>query len=225
MDVKQGDAILIKNYFGENILLDAGSTESSSKNVIIPYLKSIGINKIDRFIISHGDKDHIVGAMDIIKTFKVNSIYLNSYKDSNYEKEISEFTYINRINKNTYLNEHIYIINYPNKDENDDSLITYLTDHKVLCMADASSLVEEKIDLSNINILKVGHHGSKTSSSKEFIDKVKPKLSLISVGLKNKYNHPDKITLENLKDSNILMTSLKGMIKVNLKTLNYETYY
>ena len=92
-------------------------------------------------------------------------------------------------------------------------------------MADASSLVEEKIDLSNINILKVGHHGSKTSSSKEFIDKVKPKLSLISVGLKNKYNHPDKITLENLKDSNILMTSLKGMIKVNLKTLNYETYY
>ncbi len=225
IDVGQGDSILAKNYFGENILFDAGSKENSAKNVIIPYLKSIGVTKIDKFIISHGDKDHIVGAMDIISEFDVKELYMNSFKNSEYENEISTSYKVYFISKSEYLNNHIYIINYHNKDENDDSLVTYLIEPKVLLMGDASSKVEAKINISNINILKVGHHGSKTSSSASFINRVRPKISLISVGLKNKFGHPAKETLERLKDSLILMTSVNGMIKINLKTLEYETRF
>ncbi len=226
MDIGQGDAILIKNYFNENILLDAGSTESSSKNVIIPFLKSLGITKIDRFIISHGDKDHIVGGVDVINSFDVRNVYLNSYKDTFYEKEISNLVTVNRISRNTCLSEHICIYNYPNKDENDDSLITYLVDYKALFMGDASSLVEEKIDLTDINILKVGHHGSKTGTSKEFIDRLKPKISIISVGKNNRYGHPNKEVLDVLNNSEIYRTDIDGSIMVNITNnkLKIETY-
>ena len=225
IDVGQGDSIFIKNYFGENILLDAGSKESSAKNIIIPYLKSIGIKRIDKFIISHGDKDHIVGALDIINTFDVEEVYLNSYKNTSYEEEIIKYRKVNLISENKYINKHLYLMNYYSANENDDSLITYLVDYKILCMGDASSKIEKNIDIQGLNILKVGHHGSKTSTSKEFVKKVKPKISLISVGLKNKYNHPSKEAIGNLKDSLIFMTSKNGMIKVNLKNYKVETYY
>ena len=92
-------------------------------------------------------------------------------------------------------------------------------------MGDASSNVEPKINIFDVNILKVGHHGSKTSSSKKFIEKIRPKISLISVGLKNKFGHPSQEVLNNLKDSLVLMTSINGMIKVNLKTLKCETRF
>mgnify|MGYP003571311093 CR=1 FL=1 len=225
IDVGQGDSILVKNYFGENILIDAGAKTNSATNIIIPYLKSIGVTRIDRFIISHGDQDHIIGAKEIIENFNVKNIYLNSYKNSNYEQELIDKYEINFVKGNVFLNNHIYLINIYSSNENDDSIVTYLIDYKVLMMGDASSKVEAKIDLENINILKVGHHGSNTSSSKEFVDRIKPKMSLISVGLNNKYNHPNKETIENLKNSLILMTSVNGMIKVNLSTLKYQTMF
>ena len=225
IDVGQGDSILAKNYYGENILFDVGSKENTAKNIIIPYLKSIGVTKLDKLIVSHGDYDHIAGAMDIINNIDVKEVYLNSYKNNSYEEEIIENFDVNIINQSVYLNDHIFIYNFPSSDENDDSLITYLIDAKVLLMGDASSRDEAFIDVSDINILKVGHHGSKTSSSPDFIDRIKPKISLISVALKNKYNHPAKEVLDNLKNSKVLMTSVNGMIKINLKNLNYETRF
>lgn len=225
IDVGQGDSIFVKNYFGENIILDAGSKESSAKNIIIPYLKSIGVTRIDKMIISHGDADHIIGAIDIIESLDVRNIYLNSYKNNEFEEKIIENYEANLISKNQYLNDHIFIYNFFDSDENDDSLITYLVEPKVLLMGDSSSKNEPFINLTDINILKVGHHGSKTSTSKEFVDRIKPKISLISVALKNKYKHPNKEVLENLKTSKVLMTSINGMIKINLKTFEYETRF
>ncbi len=90
-------------------------------------------------------------------------------------------------------------------------------------MGDASKNIESNLNIFDINILKVGHHGSKTSSDKEFIDKLKPKIALISVGLKNKYKHPNQIVLDNLKDSKTYLTSKSGMIKINLKNLQVQT--
>ncbi len=217
IDVGQGDSIIVKNYFGENILFDAGSKENSAKNIIIPYLKSIGVTTIDKFVISHGDKDHIVGALDIIKSLNVKSIYLNSYKNSEYETEIINNYDVNFIKGNTYINEHLYIFNFYDKDENDDSLISYLVDNKVLLMGDASSNIESKVDISDVNILKVGHHGSNTSSSIEFIDKINPKYSIISVGKNNRYGHPNKEVLDNLKDSKIYRTDQNGSIMFKIK--------
>ena len=97
----------------------------------------------------------------------------------------------------------------------------------MLFMADAGISVEQNImkkyNLYDIDILKVGHHGSKTSSSKEFINQISPKYSLISVGINNWYGHPHEEVLENLNSSNIYRTDLNGSIKINLDKLKIKT--
>ena len=88
-------------------------------------------------------------------------------------------------------------------------------------MGDSSKIVENNIlnkyDLDNIDVLKVGLHGSNTSSCKEFIEKINPKYSVISVGLKNRYNHPNKDVLDNLKNSYVLRTDVNGSIMFEIK--------
>lgn len=225
IDVGQGDSILITYpHNKKNILIDAGGNKTSGKNIIVPYLKSIGVTRIDAMIITHGDSDHTSGAVDVIEELDVKNIYLNSYANSLEEQEIiSKFEKITFVKGIFELDEHIMIYNYYVSNENDDSLITYFKDFKVLLTGDASKEIEEKLNISNINILKVGHHGSKTSSSPEFLEKIKPKFALISVGLNNRYNHPNKEVLETLKESKVLMTSHFGMIKINLKNFKYKT--
>ena len=111
-------------------------------------------------------------------------------------------------------------INYDN--ENDNSLVTYLKyyDYTFLFMGDVSFVVEnniiKKYQLSKIDFLKVGHHGSKTSSGKKFINYIKPGYALISVGRKNKYGHPNKEALENLKNSIIYRTDILGTLEFTI---------
>lgn len=224
IDVGQGDAILITYPFNKNnILIDVGGSANSFNNAISPYLKSIGIRRIDHLIISHGDADHIIGAYDLIKNFNVKNIYINSYSNSQFEEKLLTEFDVKIISEETKIDENIIIYNFPTNNENDDSLLTYFKDFKILLMGDASKNIESKLNIFDINILKVGHHGSKTSSDKEFIDKLKPKIALISVGLKNKYKHPNQIVLDNLKDSKTYLTSKSGMIKINLKNLQVQT--
>ena len=87
-------------------------------------------------------------------------------------------------------------------------------------------LIWNKYNISNIEVLKVGHHGSKTSSSKEFIDTIKPLYTIISVGKNNRYGHPNKETLENIKDSKIYRTDIDGSIafKITNNKLSVKTY-
>lgn len=225
IDVGQGDAILITYPFNQkNILIDAGGNESAGKNIIVPYLKSIGVTTIHTFIITHGDSDHTNGALDVIKKLNVKKVYLNSYTDTEEEKIIiNNFSNIEKVKGIFTIDPNIIIYNDYNQDENDDSLITYFKDYQILLTGDASQEIEEKLEFDVVNILKVGHHGSKTSTSKDFISKIKPKFSLISVGQNNRYKHPHIEVLETLKESQILMTSKSGMIKINLNDLTYET--
>lgn len=225
IDVGQGDAILITYPFNQkNILIDAGGNESAGKNIIVPYLKSIGVTTIHTFIITHGDSDHTNGALDVIKELNVKKVYLNSYTDTEEEKTIiNNFSNIEKVKGIFTIDPNIIIYNDYNQDENDDSLITYFKDYQILLTGDASQEIEEKLEFDVVNILKVGHHGSKTSTSRDFISKIKPKFSLISVGQNNRYKHPHIEVLETLKESQILMTSKSGMIKINLNDLTYET--
>ena len=88
-------------------------------------------------------------------------------------------------------------------------------------MGDASITTEKEImnkyNLSNIDVLKVGHHGSRTSSGKEFINKIRPKYSIISVGANNKFKHPNKEALDNLNNSKIYRTDLNGSVMIKIK--------
>ena len=123
-------------------------------------------------------------------------------------------------------------LNEAYQDENTGSQIYYVTDGNIniLLTGDASIESEQnlinKYDLPKIDILKVGHHGSKTSSSKKFIDTIKPKYSLISCGKDNKFNHPNSSILEILKDSKIYRTDYDGSVTFRIKKdkLQIETY-
>ena len=118
---------------------------------------------------------------------------------------------------------------YDNENDNSSVIYTELNNHKFLFMGDAEVEVEEdligKYNLQDIDVLKVGHHGSKTSSGKEFINEIKPKYSIISVGKNNRYGHPNKEVLNNLKDSKIYRTDQDGsiMFKIKNNKLKIET--
>ena len=118
---------------------------------------------------------------------------------------------------------------YDNENDNSNVIYTELNNHKFLFMGDAGVEVEEdlikKYNLQDIDVLKVGHHGSKTSSSIEFINEINPKYSIISVGKNNRYGHPNKEVLDNLEDSKIYRTDEDGsiMFKIKNNKLQIET--
>ena len=249
IDVGQGDSILIHSK-NEAVLIDTGgipsyknswngNKQSSSiiKNTTIPFLKTLGIRKINYLILTHGDSDHMGEAINLVKNFKVEKVVFN-VGDYNYLEEDlikvlnnKRIKYYKNIENLDIKNSKLYFLNtkiYNN--ENDNSNVIYLNynNYKFLFMGDAGIEKEkdilEKYNLKDIDVLKVGHHGSKTSSSREFVDEVNPNYSIISVGKNNRYGHPNKKVLDNLKESKIYRTDQDGsiMFKINNK-LKIET--
>ena len=121
-----------------------------------------------------------------------------------------------------FLNNNLY------DNENDNSLVLYfkINDYKFLFMGDAGVEVEEdlieKYNIQDIDVLKVGHHGSKTSTGKEFVGVINPKYSIISVGKNNRYGHPNDSVLQNLNDSKIYRTDQDGSIMFKIKNNKLE---
>ena len=182
----------------------------------------------------HGDYDHMGEAINLVNSIKVEKVIFNCGKYNNLEKElikvldkkkIKYYSCINKLDNLTFLNTKDF------NNENDNSNVIYMNfnNYKFMLMGDASIKTEKEImnkyDLENIDVLKVGHHGSKTSSSIEFINKVKPTYSIISVGNKNKFGHPNKEVLDVLKKSKIYRTDQDGsiMFKIKNNKLKIET--
>ena len=244
-DVGQGDSILVSfPNNGGNVLIDtSGDTMNyeSSNNVgnrIIPYLKTVGITKIDYLVVSHGDFDHMGEAINLVNNFKVKNVIFNCGEYNNLEKNliivlnkknIKYYTCIKEFNIDKYKLQFLNTKKYDN--ENDNSSVIYFNynSYKFLFMGDAGVEKEkdilEKYNISDIDVLKVGHHGSKTSSDKKFIDEIKPKHSIISVGKNNRYGHPNKEVLDTLNDSKIYRTDQDGsiMFKIKKDKLQIET--
>lgn len=241
-DIGQGDAsVLVSPHQKEVLMIDTGGKityekeewQKSNKTYnisdgVIKFLKSRGITKLDYLIISHGDQDHAGDALNIIKKLNVKKVVLNNGSTNSLEKKI-----INTSVKitNNYNLKYFKVINLNNgfyDNENDASLVNYITflKYKFLFMGDASRSVEEKIiekyNLFNIDVLKVGHHGSKTSSSKYFVDKIIPKYSVISVGRNNRYGHPHEEALSNLINTKILRTDSDGTITFKINKNKFD---
>ena len=245
-DVGQGDSILISfPNNGGNILIDtSGDTmnyESSNNvgNKIIPYLKTVGITKIDYLVVSHGDFDHMGEAINLVNNFKVKNVVFNCGPYNDLEKELIKVLNKKKIKYYTCIKElrisgyKMYFLNTREYDnENDNSSVVYFNyeGYKFLFMGDAGIEKEQdilnKYNIGDIKVLKVGHHGSKTSSSKEFINEVNPKYSIVSVGKNNRYGHPNKEVLNNLSDSKIYRTDQDGSVvfKVKNSKLKIKTY-
>ncbi len=234
LDVGQGDSTLIILPKGNTILVDTGgnffSNSSIALNKTIPYLNSLGINKIGLLILTHGDYDHMGDATYLVDNISVEKVIFNNGEYSEIELELisllkkKKINYYKNIkvlnvdnNKFYFLNNSIY------DDENDNSIVLYakFNNTKLLLMGDATKKVEEDIlysyNINNIDILKVGHHGSRTSTSNDFINVIKPKHSIISVGKNNRYGHPNDEVLKVLSSSNIYRTDLNGSIMFEIK--------
>ena len=246
IDVGQGDSILINYPFDKGtILIDTGgalnnkSDYSIANSTTIPYLKSLGIKKISFLVLSHGDYDHMGEAINLVENFKVDKVIFNCGEFNDLEKDLikildnKKIPYYSCIKELNIDDNKLYFLNngnYGNENDNSSVIYTVLNNYKFLFMGDAGTHVEEdllkKYNLQNIDVLKVGHHGSKTSSSKSFIDEINPKYSIISVGKNNRYGHPNKEVLDNLDNSKIFRTDQDGSITFKIKNdkLKIETY-
>ena len=253
LDVGQGDStLLISPYQKEIVLVDTGGKikyakeewEESNKTYnlsdnTIKFLKSLGITKLDYLITTHGDYDHLGEAINIVDNMKIERVIFNNNSYNDLELELIEvlknkkIKYYQNILSLDYANSKMYFLNTKiYDDENTSSNVIYLNywGVQILLMGDASIATEqdilEKYNLKNIDILKVGHHGSKTSSDSSFIDSITPKYSVISVGRNNRYNHPNKEVLDNLDKSIIYRTDINGTIKfiINKNRLDIITY-
>lgn len=246
IDVGQGDATLIELPHNKNILLDTGGimnyyekdNHNIGKNTLIPYFKSVGIKKIDYLIITHGDYDHMGEAKYLVNNFKIEKVILNCGDFNKLEqdliktlddKKIPYYSCVNELNIDKYKLQFLNKNNYDNENDNSNVIYIKLNNYQFLFMGDAGLKVEEdlikKYNLKNIDVLKVGHHGSKTSSGKKFIDSINPKYSVISVGENNRYGHPNDNVLENLSASKIYRTDKNGstMFKIKNNKLNVKT--
>ena len=238
-EVGEADCHLIKYPYNKNtILIDTGKNEYKIKNEVIPYLKSIGIKKIDYLIITHGDLDHMGEGINLVNNFKVEKVIFNCGPYNDLEQELikvldkKKIKYYSCIKELNIDNNKLYFLQtkeYDNENDNSNVIYSELNVYKFMFMGDAGIDKEkdilDKYNLSNVDVLKVGHHGSKTSSSKEFINVINPKYSIISIGKNNRYGHPNKEVLNNLSDSKIYRTDQDGSIMFKIKNtkLKIET--
>ena len=238
IDIGQGDSLFVQleNNKG-NILIDTGGNYyyNQAKQILFPYFKSVGIHKIDYLILTHGDYDHMGEAINLVDNFKVEKVIFNCGEYNDLEKElikvldkknIKYYSCIKELNIDKCKLQFLNTKEYDN--ENDNSSVIYLNynNYKFLFMGDAGVTREndilKKYNLTNIDFLKVGHHGSNTSSSKEFINSINPKYSLISVGKNNRYGHPKNSILETLSNSKIYRTDIDGSIEIKLNKNGYK---
>lgn len=239
IDVGQADSILIKQD-DKYMLIDAGNNEDG--NLLVNYFKELGITSFEHVVATHAHEDHIGGMDDIINNFDVKNFYMpdvltttKTFEDmldalENNNKVYAVLKDGEEFNLNSANFKTIHIGN-DEDDLNDTSIILKLTyqDISFLFTGDATKNVEEKILDKNLEsvILKVSHHGSSYSNSKEFIDKVNPKYAVIEVGENNKYDHPHSNVLTEFNKRNIQVyrTDKNGtvIIKSDGKNINIET--
>ena len=245
LDVGQGDSIVGINNDGV-FLIDGGGNNnfSTGENIILPYLKSKGIQTIDFVFVSHNDSDHIKGIIEILDKIKIKNLFLpiNNTLDENYEtllniaKDKNIPIYFLQNGDSLTLGKNLnFDVLHPNKefldkDDNNNSLVLKLNynNNSILFTGDIEKRAEEFLLNNNKNlksdILKVAHHGSKTSTTTDFIKNVTPKDALISCKENNIYKHPSEETLKTLKyaNINIYRTDKNKSITIKFYKNNYK---
>ena len=241
VDVGQADCTLIEND-GKYALIDAGNNEDGP--LLVKYFESLGIKEFEYVFATHAHEDHIGGMDDIINNFKIKNFYMpdaitttKTFEDVLTALENNKVTFKTPTTGETLeLQAEVpatFTVLSVNSDEsnlNDTSIVLKLKYNTTsfLFMGDASSKIENTILDKSIqsDVLKVGHHGSKTSTSNRFLEKVNPKYAVISVGKDNSYSHPNTETLNRLakKDVKVYRTDELGTIiaKSNGTIINFE---
>lgn len=230
LDVGQGDATFIELPNKETMLIDAG--EKQEGKTVVNYIKDLGYDTIDYVIGTHPHSDHIGGLEEVINTFNIKNIYMPKVVANSkiYEDLLLSIKNKGNTVKKTYVGVNLIESDElnasflsPTKEEysnlNNYSAVLKITygNNTFLFMGDAEIEVEKDISsFASCDVLKVGHHGSDTSSSLDFIKSVNPKYAIISVGKDNKYGHPVESILKRYQENNteIYRTDLNGTVKV-----------
>ena len=232
-DVGQGDAALIQTPNGSNVLIDTGVWNprySSGKSVLLPHFAAEHITKLDAIILSHPHADHIGGMLDLIGSIDIDVIYNSGFKyESNLYRSYLQSAIQNEIKvvelkAGTILEideSLLFLVLAPegarfNDDPNEHSVVLEIIygDTEFLFTGDSEEDQETRIvknysDILNTDVLKVGHHGSRTSSGDEFITIATPDISIISLGEKNRFNHPHPEAVQRIltTETELLFTS------------------
>lgn len=228
IDVGQGDAALLISRQNRAILIDTGGISSTfdiGERVINPYLRYLGLNKIELLILSHAHFDHAAGSLAVSKSFPISNVILPLHSATAITRELEQtLTNTNFIQAQAgslQLDEwQLQIIHTPQTSKPNDSLVVIATSNgfSTLFTADIDASIEAALlpNLQNVDILKVAHHGSAHSTSTEFLQILRPRLSIVSVGKNNMYNHPASQTLERLENysGKILRTDEDGAIVI-----------
>ncbi len=227
IDVGQGDSELIQ-IEDKNILIDAGTSDKEA----IDYIKSIGVTNLDYVIATHPHEDHIGSMDDVIKEANIGVFYSPkiTYTTKTYENMVKALKDKNlkitvpKVGDSLTIGNATLTFLAPNstgyEDINNYSIVCKLKygNTSFIFMGDAEDISESEILKKQLDIqadvLKVGHHGSSSSTTKAFLDKVNPKYAVISCGKGNDYGHPHKETLDklNAKNINVFRTDLEGTI-------------
>lgn len=228
IDIGQGDAFLLSDR-GEYYLFDVGGPKydnyDSGERILIPYLNSLGIRNIKAVFISHEDGDHAGNIGGVIDNFNVENIMtskLNTNSLATYNPNIIKKDDRIKVRDGSIT----CVFDGVEGEENAESVgyIIEIKGIKILTLGDLPSEYEDDLNIK-ADVLKVSHHGSRTSTSRSFVEKVDPQIALISAGRNNKYGHPTREVLENLDGVKIYNSQINGMVKINFKKqVSVESY-
>lgn len=240
-DVGQADSTLIISD-NKTMLIDAGTNEMGEK--VVENIKKLGIERIDYLIGTHPHEDHIGGLDDVIKNFEIGIIYMPKIQtntktfedvlDAIAEKNLTITT--PKKGEKFILGKaecEIMLCGTGTKEEKENlnlsSIVTKVTygNQNYLFMGDAEKENEQSRTWTKVNVLKVGHHGSDTSSSVKFLEQVEPQIAIISVGKNNTYGHPKQVVLDRLNKigSVVYMTKDKGNILIESDGVNNKVSF
>ncbi len=232
-DVGQGDAALIQTPNGKNVLIDAGVWSpgyNSGKSVLLPFFEDQGVEKLDAVVLSHPHADHIGGILSLIDGIRIDTIYNSGfeYESALYHKYLQKAAEKNIPVKELTLGDQLNVDpsvlmlvlgpdgTIHDQDPNQHSVVMELIygDTEILFTGDAGEdqeirLVDEYGGMLDTDLLKVGHHGSRTSSESDFLDLVTPQIGVVSLAEQNRFGHPHQEAIQRLlnTDTELYYTS------------------